>query len=583
MIKRIIRKPEIWINGISMIIISIICLKDIKVLDYPVILNDEFGYWANAISLGNYDWKDLIAYTPYYSWGYSLFLIFIVFFVKSPFLAYKIAILLNVVFLIGSYFLCISICKILFANRNTYLVRICSLIAVIYPANIVYSQVTWTESLLVFLTCLVFFELVKLDHLYSTKRLISVIAIVTFMYAVHQRMIGVVLITLICETFILLKNKKNIFWILIPLGCVACGYYFHENIKDLQLTSLWENSQTSSINNVALTSDIVTNYINVFFEKFNDLIISLFAKMIYVIIGTSMMILPFIGYYLNELVHNFKNKNFYHDFFISKTWVLSCFIVMWFLCSLQMINWQDRQDILVYGRYMDTTITPLLLLALMNLSNILLRKSSYLLFITEWIMVVIGLKWILPRLTTVNSVFNTVCSPIIGGFYEINRNWAESFWIIFIITSVFTFLMVSYFLIKKKKFIYFLYLLIAIFYGWLSYEGEQYVLKWRNSLERQSWPVADQIATEKDNKEILYVKDTLNDPYSVNPKYIQFRFWDRSIHVITEKDLDNLINSKEDFIFLINPKDKTVKERLEKKLYKNYAETEILSVMKKEE
>jgi len=79
------------------------------------------------------------------------------------------------------------------------------------------------------------------------------------------------------------------------------------------------------------------------------------------------------------------------------------------------------------------------------------------------------------------------------------------------------------------------------------------------------------------------VKDTLNDPYSVNPKYIQFRFWDRSIHVITEKDLDNLINSKEDFIFLINPKDKTVKERLEKKLYKNYAETEILSVMKKEE
>lgn len=73
-LKKTFLKKNFFHIGI-LICLAIICLYPIRDLDFPAVLNDEFGYWANAVSFFGYNWKELIAETPYYSWGYSVWLI----------------------------------------------------------------------------------------------------------------------------------------------------------------------------------------------------------------------------------------------------------------------------------------------------------------------------------------------------------------------------------------------------------------------------------------------------------------------------------------------------------------------------
>ena len=119
----------IYIHFFACLFIAILCCLQIQSLDYIIILNDEFGYWAHAASAVGYDWKELISETPYYSWGYSIWLIPIIAILPTPLLWYKAAILLNVVFLLISYYLCYQSGSKLFpqiSDKIMALINLCS-------------------------------------------------------------------------------------------------------------------------------------------------------------------------------------------------------------------------------------------------------------------------------------------------------------------------------------------------------------------------------------------------------------------------------------------------------------------------
>ena len=79
------------------ILIAALSIYRIRELVLPSILNDEFGYWANAAHIFGYDWSGVVSMSPYYSYGYSLFL-FPLFLLKDPSLSYQCGLLLNVIF-----------------------------------------------------------------------------------------------------------------------------------------------------------------------------------------------------------------------------------------------------------------------------------------------------------------------------------------------------------------------------------------------------------------------------------------------------------------------------------------------------
>ena len=61
-----------------------------------IIYPDEFGYWASAARVLGYDWSKIASLGSYYSYGYSILLIPILFLFHNPVAAYRAAIVVNV-------------------------------------------------------------------------------------------------------------------------------------------------------------------------------------------------------------------------------------------------------------------------------------------------------------------------------------------------------------------------------------------------------------------------------------------------------------------------------------------------------
>ena len=208
----------------ALLFIALLCCLQIRALDYIVVLNDEFGYWTHAVSAVGYDWKELISETPYYSWGYSIWLIPIIAILPTPELWYKAAILLNVVFLLISYFLSYQSGRKLFPQITDKIMALISLIVIIYPSNIIYAQVAWSESLCYLLFWLETYFLIRLDEKFSTKYFVLSIIVPLYGYAVHNRNIGVLLAAIITIILLLIKNRKKAgYYLSIPIA-LAIGY-----------------------------------------------------------------------------------------------------------------------------------------------------------------------------------------------------------------------------------------------------------------------------------------------------------------------------------------------------------------------
>lgn len=58
---------------------------------------DEFGYWAPAAKMLGWDWSETTSLGSYYSFGYSLILAPILYFVKDSIMAYRTAVVVNMV------------------------------------------------------------------------------------------------------------------------------------------------------------------------------------------------------------------------------------------------------------------------------------------------------------------------------------------------------------------------------------------------------------------------------------------------------------------------------------------------------
>ena len=84
---------------IPVFLILLTIIVRVKKNEYILVMNDEFGYWSNAASIIGLNWDDLIKYTPYYSMGYSFFLVPIMILIKNPILMYLVAIILNFIFI----------------------------------------------------------------------------------------------------------------------------------------------------------------------------------------------------------------------------------------------------------------------------------------------------------------------------------------------------------------------------------------------------------------------------------------------------------------------------------------------------
>ena len=108
---------------------------------------DEFGYWAPAAAFLGYDWSNITALGSYYSYGYSLILFPILFFFHDSVIAYRVAIVVNMLLQCISIPMMHKILTFLFPSIKKETRQIVAAVSVLYPAWVYYTQMTMVEGL----------------------------------------------------------------------------------------------------------------------------------------------------------------------------------------------------------------------------------------------------------------------------------------------------------------------------------------------------------------------------------------------------------------------------------------------------
>ncbi len=554
------RKQEYLLYAAAFVVIGFVCCINIRELDYINIINDEFGYWMYAASAAGYDWKELISSTPYYSWGYSLWLIPIVFLLPTPKLWYKAAIFLNVFFLFIAFICCYKVGKRFFPKAGNLLVGVVSVIVILYPGNIVQAQNAWSEILLVCCTWVATYLIISLEDDFSMMRFIAAVTVLVYMFAVHNRSIGSVAAGVLCLGLILLKHKKGIgHWIILIFGMLA-GYLIVNQVKGYCLDLLWSNSTQSSLNNVSINAETITSYGSRITSQGLKMLGSLGGKAFYLAVGSALTLPLAVICVCRSLISNIRQKHLFDGYAVSKLWCCLGLALQWGICALAANDWMGRKDYLVYGRYMENAIGPVLLLGIMYvvIEN---RQLVQKVLIITFAACIIGIYPVYYCVSHAQDWFNTLCSPVVGAYFHIWGSYRIAFILLSIaVAGIFLSQKISVRVQPEYKRVAVVLTVIGIFYIFTGLQASKYMLNNRASVERRSIPLAEMITEQYENRSLYFIQNNEMDFYNMNPKYLQFIIPERIIHVINAEDVEAL--DGKDVVILANYEDEAVEKLL---------------------
>lgn len=545
-------------NGIhffGFLIIFGIMLCNIYKLNFPIVLNDEFGYWGNAVSMAGYDWKNLIAETPYYSWGYSLLLVPIVKFLPHIYW-YKSAIVLNFVMLCLTYILAYKFGKKVFQNIDSKILAIIALLVCIYPSNIIYAEESWTETLLYFLMWLVTYLICCLDEEFSMWKYICVCMAFGYMYIVHARCIGLIAAGVFILLLLLCKHKKKK-WLVVFFVLFVVFYKLNDVIKQYLLDTAYYNSSASQLNNVGLDTKTISSYFEILTSRLKLICASMGGKLTYVLFSTCFM----IGITCIGILNDFKNKGLLKDYFITKMWSLLSLAAMLCISALQMNYWPSRKDIIVYSRYFENALGPTLYIGIVYFLFTHIIKRRHIVVIET--LLFIGLIFTSVRIRRAEGGFNSICAPIFGAYYDnIPKHRQLGVWLIVASLIVMLGLIIVLSIQNEKKRVIISLGILAIVFNITCYYAHEYLDHCRIGKQACLYAIRDVIKQDYDTEEIYYIRNEQIDYYCTDAKYVQFLFPDKHINIINRDEI------KEEYkVFLVSYGDDEAMQLLEEQYH----------------
>lgn len=345
---------------VAFVVLSLVCLcmYNFQGIYSFTLYPDEFGYWANAAKILGYDFSEVASIGSYYSYGYSLILTPIMFLFKDSIIAYRAAVIVNLLFQIASFFVIRMILDKFLNKSERSLKYLLSGIAVLYPSWVFYTQMTMSESLLFFMYVLTALFMIRFIDKPSLTGAVLLSVSALYMYAVHMRTVGVlaaVFISVVIELFLSCKRnnaakRKEYILVLIML---ILGFVFCLCLKNYVADALYGNGQMSKvdINDYSgQTGKLIELLSPMGIGRF---LVSMAGKVLY--LGCASFGLAYIGVYaLVKRVQKGDRRAFYL--------LLSPFLEFMVMC-VYLLHSADldatRFDLFLHGRYFDFAI-PLL-------------------------------------------------------------------------------------------------------------------------------------------------------------------------------------------------------------------------------
>lgn len=365
------RQPRILITNLlfSAAIFLVVCFR-LYALYSPTVMPDELGYWSAGSFFSGHPWTDVMPLSPYYSYGYG-FLLAPLFLLQSPVAMFRGAVVLNAALLVCAYFVAQKVAHLLFAHISIYFRQLACFALSVYSYLVYNAQGTQPDVAMVLVYWLLVWCLLTFIRTPTWGRASLLALIGTFLFILHMRNLGV-LIALAMVLLLLALAKKIPPKYALLFGVLLAGLLCAATIlKTYYSAQTWGSSDRLDINN---TSSVFSSVLGIFSaEGLLTLCMNVLGRIFYLGCSTFFLFYWAVFVMLRDLWQAVRKKNLsaFHtvEFFLLLTMLgeigISC------LFAIQ----PSRMDHILYGRYHEQVLMPLLLFGLFRLRSLPRVKS----------------------------------------------------------------------------------------------------------------------------------------------------------------------------------------------------------------
>lgn len=341
----------------------------------PYVVDDEFGYWMSGAYFAGYDWSSVSNKISYYSYAYGLLLACALRIFTSV-VAYRVMAFINIIWLIGIYFVLIKLLKIV-CKREDIVCHIVAFFGVTYTNNIVQSKLTWPEVCGYFVFGIIVYLMYKVFTDTANFYEYGLLAFLTvLLFAIHQRYVGVLVATLL-SLFVYAvvnrkENKKNIVFFIIVFVIMFLINFF---LKGRYQEDIWgNNTDAMNINDfsggfnkikTALSSDGIRN-----------VLLTAMGQIYYSCVATFGISILGITFLIIRVKETFKAKE------RVSLWYIYIIISYLGMLAIGAIFLQDaytnnsRVDYLLYGRYTENISSILICFGIVFIMDCYKNRNS---------------------------------------------------------------------------------------------------------------------------------------------------------------------------------------------------------------
>lgn len=562
MIKYVKRQSVIVI---CLLLIFMITLKDLEVFNRIYVIGDEFGYWANASWAYGLDWSSVASVNPYYSFGYSLWLIPF-FLIKDSVLMYKVAIVLNTLFMCITFALVYDIAKMFMKKFSKNVLAIKSLSIVLYSNNVFSAGTTQCESLLMLMYTLIFWLFCK--YAQRSKKIFLLLATFAscYMFYVHMRSLGILMAACMCSIIFLAIEKD---WKKVLLLCsgVLIAFASYNLLKDVIIANVYSNNEFVKVNDYSEQINKVNAILSV--EGVIKFVKSLLGKIFY--LGTSTFFLFYwCVFYLIKKAYQFliiarKREGITNDYAV---WLFAILSIGSTVC-ITVISVLDpyRVDAVFYGRYNEMLIVPILILGIMGIVECKYRWQT--------LLGISAVQFILA-VFTYGVVQNSGVTKAYGNNMSVlssmawNQNGSYTYEYFTVVATIKAFLIILVFIIllefsnRKKVFLYIAFIELSLAWGYygIQWTDNMIVEFQQNVSNNELVHLIKEKCDERGTKEVFgYVYNEEDTLVGLRFDFIQYLLPDYIVRLV---EIESLNDIEEDSYFVVD-KASNINDLLRKK------------------
>lgn len=578
---------ETFLLSILYLGIFVFLLRHLQGLNTPWVYDDEIGYWGSAAFMAGKDWSGILKYCQYYSFGYSLLLVPLFWLNISPILMYKIAIVINALLVLIALFLANKIVKILTYKKSKpfYYIGL-SIISVLNANLILQTQIAWSETLLNVLVWGIMYCFLNFINSHKKMYFIMTNLLTVYLYMVHQRMLGVLIVVVLCwigyflfaKRTNIIKRKNIVKKVAFVIFIIVGGLIIASILKDFLQNEVWMVGQNESVISSRNVNDYTgqiakINEIFSSFENFYEFCIQALGKLFYFGRSTFLLIYVSLFVWVKNLILLIKKKNVIVSEFFFQTIVSLSFLAMFAITSISMYD-SGRNDGLIYGRYAEPLTGPLILCGLLAITN--LKKRDLLIIPFSYVFEILLGILVKREIWDMEIPLFSLNIVSMGRYLVENEIYLTKFAIeLLIMVGCIVCLAIFQ---KNRKYCLIIVSLVCLLVA--SKDAEMIYKRDIEPWQKQKEAVislTQQVVSKEDNLMYYILSDDFNQ--NGNKNTIQFLYPDKKIiciprgeNIVPEKDALIFSSAKDTDIEKIKIQYKTIKENKEIVVLKNLKE-----------